>query len=111
MADPGPLRNLAVTDGDPVPTEHIATALTQRDFAYDDGATQTFEPGGATVYVEHGHQSRGQWYVDHDGRFCSFWPPNYRACYDLHWIVANGDVVGLRFTEVASGSTFSGRYR
>jgi hypothetical protein len=42
------LENLAVADGDPVRTEHIATALTAGSFAYDDGATQTFEPGGGT---------------------------------------------------------------
>ena len=47
------LENLAVADGDPVRTEHIATALTAGSFAYDDGATQTFEPGGGTTYVEH----------------------------------------------------------
>lgn len=43
------LENLAVADGDPVKTEHIATALTAGRLAYDDGATQTFEPGGATT--------------------------------------------------------------
>ena len=47
------LENLAVADGDPVRTGHIATALTAGSFAYDDGATQTFEPGGGTTYVEH----------------------------------------------------------
>jgi hypothetical protein len=79
------LENLAVADGDPVRTEHIATALTAGSFAYDDGATQTFEPGGGTTYVEHERRSHGEWYVDSEGRFCSFWPPSYRACYDLHW--------------------------
>ena len=39
------LENLAVVDGDPVRTEHIATALTAASFAYDDGATETFECG------------------------------------------------------------------
>jgi hypothetical protein len=34
------LENLAVTDGDPVRTEHIAIALTAGSVAYDDGATQ-----------------------------------------------------------------------
>jgi hypothetical protein len=105
------LENLAVADGDPVRTEHIATALTAGRFVYDDGATQTFEPGGGTTYVEHEHRSRGEWYVDSEGRFGSFWPPSYRACYDLHWIVENGSVVGLRFTELDRGSVFVGRYR
>jgi hypothetical protein len=103
--------NFAVADGDPVRTEHIATALTAGSFAYDDGATQTFEPGGGTTYVEHERRSHGEWYVDSEGRFCSFWPPSYRACYDLHWIVENGSVVGLRFTELERGSVFVGRYR
>jgi hypothetical protein len=105
------LENLAVADGDPVRTEHIATALTAGSFAYDDGATQTFEPGGRTTYVERERRSHGEWYVDSEGRFCSFWPPSYRASYDLHWIVENGSVVGLRFTELDRGSVFVGRYR
>ena len=105
------LENLAVADGDPVRTENIATALTAGSFAYDDGATQTFERGGGTTYVEHERRSQGEWYVDSEGRFCSFWPPSYRACYDLHWIVENGSVVGLRFNELDRGSVFVGRYR
>ncbi|UJR79493.1 hypothetical protein [Sandaracinus amylolyticus] len=105
------LEGFAVEDGDPVRTEHIATALTAGSFVYDDGATQTFERGGATTYVEHGRRTDGQWYVDDEGRFGSFWPPTYRASYDLHWIVENGSVVGLRFTELARGSVFIGRYR
>ena len=105
------LENLAVADGDPVRTEHIATALTAGSFTYGDGATQTFELGGGTTYVEHERRSDGEWYVDSEGRFCSFWPPSYRACYDLHWIVEDGSVVGLRFTEFERGSVFVGRYR
>jgi hypothetical protein len=105
------LENLAVADGDPVRAEHIATALTAGSLVYDDGATQTFEPGGGTTYVEHGQRSHGEWYVDSEGRFCSFWPPSYRAWYDLHWIVEKGSVVGLRFTELDRGSVFVGRYR
>jgi hypothetical protein len=105
------LENLAVADGDPVRTEHIAAALTAGGFVYADGATQTFEPSGGTTYVEHAHRSRGEWSVDSEGRFCSFWPPSYRACYELHWIVENGSIVGLRFTELQRGSVFVGRYR
>ena len=67
------LQNLGVADGDPVSTEHIPTAVTAGSFAYDDGATQTFEPGGGTTYVEHGQRSHGKWSVDSKGRFCSFW--------------------------------------
>jgi hypothetical protein len=105
------LENLAVADADPVRTEDVATAVTAGSFVYADGATQTFEPGGGTTYVDHGQRSEGEWYVDSEGRFCSFWPPSYRACYDLHWIVENGSVVGLRFTELDRGSVFVGRYR
>ena len=105
------LEKLAVADGDPVMTEHIATALTAGRFVYDDGATQTFEPDGGTTYVEHERPSNGKWSVNSDGRFCSFWPPGDEACYDLHWIVENGRVVGLRFTEIEHGSVFVGRYR
>ena len=105
------LETLAVADADPVSTEHIATAVTAGSFAYAGGATQTFEPGGATTYVEHEQRTHGEWYVDSEGRFCSFWPPSYRACYDLHWIVENGGVVGLRFTELDRGAVFVGRYR
>jgi hypothetical protein len=105
------LEHLAVSDGDPVRAEHIAPALTAGRFVYDDGATQIFEPGGRTTYVERDQRSDGEWYVDGEGRFCSFWPPGYRACYDLHWIVEGGSVVGLRFTELARGSVFVGRYR
>src|SRR4029450_8225421 len=70
------LENLAVADGDPVRTEHIAAALTAGGFVYADGATQTFEPSGGTTYVEHAHRSRGEGAVDSEGRFCSFWPPS-----------------------------------
>ncbi|MGH3760237.1 hypothetical protein [Actinophytocola sp.] len=105
------LEGLQAEDGEPVGTEHIAKALTAGEFVYDDGATQRFEPGGATTYVEHGRPTTGTWYLDDDGRFCSFWPPTYRACYDLRWIVADGTIVGLRFIEVDRGSRFDGRYR
>lgn len=105
------LDNLGVADGEPVPAEQIATAVTAGEFAYSDGSTQTFEPGGVTTYVENGRRTHGEWYVDGQGRFCSFWPPSYRACYDLHWVAENGRVVGLRFTGTGRGSVFDGRYR
>jgi hypothetical protein len=100
-----------VADGDPVATQDIPAAVTANDLIYDDGASQTFEPNGRTTYVENGKPSHGQWYVDESGHFCSFWPPSYRACYDLHWIVTDGAVAGLRFTELGGGSEFAGRYR
>jgi hypothetical protein len=103
-------QDLSVADGDPVSTEHIAMAVTAGGFRYADGATQVFEPGGDTTYVENGRRSTGQWYVDDDGRFCSFWPPSYRACYGLRWIVADDAVVGLTFSD-DRGSVFEGRYQ
>lgn len=106
-----PLGDIRVSDGDVVATEHIRTALTAGRFVYDDGATQVFEPAGATIYVEHGRPTEGEWYLDDQGRFCSFWPPSYRACYNLRWIVEDGGIVGLRFTELVGGSGFNGRYR
>ena len=105
------LETIHVMDGDPVASEHILIALTAGEFVYGDGARQLFEHTGATAYVEHGKQTRGEWYLDDDGHFCSFWPPSYRACYDLRWIVEEGRIVGLRFTQLGQGSRFDGRYR
>jgi hypothetical protein len=105
------LSDIHVSDGDAVATKDVPTALTAGGLVYDDGATQIFEPAGATIYVERGRPTEGEWYLDDEGRFCSFWPPSYRACYDLHWIVEGGRIVGLRFTELGGGAGFSGRYR
>jgi len=105
------LSDVHVVDGEPVASEHIATALTAGGFVYDDGATQEFDATGTTTYVEHGQQTRGQWYLDDDGNFCSFWPPSYRACYDLRWIVEEDRITGLRFAERGRGSRFDDRYR
>jgi hypothetical protein len=107
----GRLGHIHVSDGAAVETVHIPMAVTAGGLVYDDGATQVFEPAGATVYVERGRPTEGEWYIDGEGRFCSFWPPSYRACYNLHWIVEDGGIVGLRFTELGGGSGFIGRYR
>lgn len=102
--------NRPVKDREPVQADDIPDAVTAGEFRYDDGSTQTFEKGGATTYIEHGSTTRGEWYVDDNGRFTSFWPPSYRASYDLTWLVEDGKVVGLEFTEAGGGSTFTGRY-
>ncbi|WP_144118405.1 hypothetical protein [Catellatospora sichuanensis] len=99
-----------VADGQPVSADLIPAAVTAGPFVYQDGATQVFDASGATTYVEGGVETHGEWSVD-DGRFCSFWPPNYRACYDLHWMVEAGAIVGLRFTSLRDGTGFDGRYR
>lgn len=99
-----------VADGQPVSADLIPAALTAGSFVYEDGSTQVFDSSGVTTYVEGGAETHGEWSVD-DGRFCSFWPPTYRACYDLHWMVEAGAIVGLRFTSLRDGSRFDGRYR
>jgi hypothetical protein len=103
--------NVLAADGETVLPKHILFALTAGWFVYEDGATQVFELQGVTVYTEGDRNTRGEWYLDEDGRFCSFWPPSYRACYDLHWIVEGRTIAGLRFTDRRTNSSFNGRYR
>lgn len=97
-------------DGDPVSPGEITDAVTFARMTYDDGASQIFDPDGTTEYVERGRVTSGTWYVDENGRFCSFWPPSYRACYSLEWVAHRGQVTGLRFSEVAGSATFVGSY-
>jgi hypothetical protein len=105
------LENLEVVDGEPVSVSLIPRAVAAGELLYDDGATQTFDVNGDTRYVEaDGRPTQGNWYVDEDGRFCSFWPPTYRACYELLWIVEGDEIVGLSFTELGRGARFDGRY-
>ena len=103
--------DVEVSDGDVVAPALIPRALTAGELVFSDGATQVFEADGGTTYVEGGRPTRGEWYVDRDGHFGSLWPPSYRATYDLHWMVENGAIVGLRFTELGRGLRFEGRYR
>jgi hypothetical protein len=106
------LEDVEVVDGEPAAASLIPRAVTTGELLFDDGATQTFEVGGDTSYVEaDGRPTEGEWYVDEDGRFCSFWPPTYRACYELRWIVEGDDIVGLSFTELSRGARFDGRYK
>ena len=105
------LEDVEVVDGEPVATSLIPRAVTAGELLFDDGATQTFDVSGDTSYVEADRRpTQGKWYVDEDGRFCSFWPPTYRACYDLLWIVESDEIVGLSFTELGQGTRFDGRY-
>ena len=106
------LKDVEVVDGEPVATSLIPRALTAGELRFDDGTTQTFDPDGQTIFVEaDGRPTEGEWYVDEDGRFCSFWPPAYRACYDLRWVVEGDAIVGLSFTEPNRGTRFDGRYQ
>jgi hypothetical protein len=105
------LETLEVVDREPVAASLIPRAVAAGELVYDDGATQTFEASGETSYVgADGRPTHGTWYVDEDGRFCSFWPPTYRACYDLLWIVERDEIVGLSFTEQGRDTRFDGRY-
>jgi hypothetical protein len=104
--------DIQVVDGEPVAAPLIPRAVTAGELLFADGATQTFDENGDTSYVEaDGSPTQGKWYVDEDGRFCSFWPPAYRACYDLLWIVDGDDIVGLSFTEQGRATRFDGRFR
>ena len=105
------LEDVEVVDAEPVAASLIPLAVTAGELLFDDGATQSFEVGGDTSYIEaDGRPTEGKWYADEDGRFCSFWPPTYRACYDLRWIVEGDEIVGLSFTELSRGTRFDGRY-
>jgi hypothetical protein len=104
------LDDVHVTDLEVVAPAFIQRALTAGELVFGDGATQVFDVDGATTYVENGRATQGEWYVE-DGHYVSFWPPSYRASYDLRWIVEDGAVVGLRFVELGRGSQFDGRYR
>jgi hypothetical protein len=61
------------------------------------------------VYVENGRPTLGEWYVDAEGQFCSFWPPDYRACYELRWLVEDERITGLRFRRGSYSAV--GRYQ
>jgi hypothetical protein len=105
------LEDVEVVDGEPVAASLIARAVTAAELLFDDGGTQTFHVNGDTNYVEaDGRPTQGKWYVDENGRFCSFWPPTYRACYRLLWIAEGDEIVGLSFTELGRGTRFDGRY-
>lgn len=104
------LRGIRAEDGEPVARADIAKAVTAGRLVYADGANQVFSIEGRTTYSEQGGDSAGEWYIDDNGRFCSFWPPSYRACYALRWLVEDKRIVGLRFTGLRDGVTFDGRY-
>ena len=105
------LEDVEVVDGEPVAASLIPRAVTAGELLFRDGSTQTFAANGDTSFVEaDGRPTQGRWYVDEDGRFCSFWPPTYRACYDLLWIVEGDEIVGLSFAELGRGTRFDGRY-
>lgn len=105
------LARFTVNDGDRVPADDIPAAVTAAPLRYGDGSEQWFLASGLTTFFEGGHPSEGQWSVDTQGRFTSFWPPSYRATYDLFWLVRAGRVAGLRFVDVKTGGRFDGSFR
>lgn len=108
---PEVLEGLQVADNEPVRAEHMTAALTAGALVFGDGATQVFTADGRTTFVERGRPSAGEWWVEGDGEFGSFWPPSYRATYSLHWRVESGRITGLTFIETGGGSRFEGRFR
>ena len=101
---------LKVANGDPVLARDMPDALTAAALHFQDGAQQTFTRDGKTTYVDHGRPTEGEWSVVRDGAVSSFWPPDYRATYELHWIVENGAVTGLSFIGGDGAERFDGRY-
>lgn len=106
----GPVNDPSVADGDLVPADRMAAALTAAALVFEDGATQVFTPDGRTTYVDHGRPTEGEWSVVADGKFSSFWPPDYRATYVLRWIVEGATIAGLSFIETERGARFDGYY-
>ena len=88
------LQGIRVDDDTAVAAADIPKAVAAGRLVYVDGATQVFTIDGRTIYSERSGDSAGEWYVDDHGRFCSFWPPSYRACYALRWMVEDARIVG-----------------
>jgi hypothetical protein len=105
------LAGFNVRDGEPVAAQDLPAAVTAGPLRYSDGSQQSFLASGLTTYVEGGHPTEGQWSVDDDGRFTSFWPPSYRATYEVTWLVTDGQVTGLRFVDVRTGDELDGRFQ
>jgi hypothetical protein len=108
--------------------DDVVEAVTRAPLRYQDGSTQVFTPDGNTTFVEHGRRTSGEWGVDHEGSFWSFWPPDYRASYDVYWIMGAdstgadntgaetadavpGTASGVRFVERHGGAVSDGRYQ
>jgi hypothetical protein len=116
-----------------IAADDVVEAVTRAPLRYQDGSTQVFTPDGNTTFVEHGRRTSGEWGVDHEGSFWSFWPPDYRASYDVYWIMGAentgaelagtdaartggadavaGAASGVRFVERHGGAVSDGRYQ
>jgi hypothetical protein len=104
------LAGFDVGDGEPVDGQDLPAAVTAAPLRYTDGSRQSFLASGLTTYFEHGQPTEGQWSVD-DDRFTSFWPPSYRATYEVTWLVTDGQITGLRFADVRTGDRFDGHFQ
>lgn len=104
------LAGFDVRDGDPVAPHHLAAAVTAAPLQYADGSRQWFLASGLTSFVANGHPTEGEWSVDDQSRFSSFWPPTYRATYDVTWLVTRGQITGLRFIDRRTGDLYDGHY-
>jgi hypothetical protein len=98
-------------DGELVAAVDMPSALTAAPLVFGDGTTQVFNADGTTTFGEAGRMTTGEWSVLSDGKFSSFWPPDYRATYTLRWIVERSSPTGLSFTADARGQRFDGRYQ
>ena len=118
----------ATGNGRRIAADDVVEAVTRAPLRYQDGSTQVFTPDGNTTFVEHGRRTSGEWGVDHEGSFWSFWPPDYRASYDVYWIMGTentgadnarteaadavpGTASGVRFVERHGGAVSDGRYQ
>jgi hypothetical protein len=107
---PSRFDHLKVANGDLVLARDMQEALTAATLVFADGARQAFAADGTTTYREQARSTRGNWSIIGDGEFSSFWPPDYRATYSLRWIVEDGAVTGLSFSQAGGGDRFDGRY-
>src|SRR3546814_11436626 len=97
--DMSTFKESAIKDGDRIDAADIPSALTRAPFTYANGATQVFTSDGRTVYTERGKPSPGEWKVDDDGRFQSFWPTSESNNYDVTWIAeSHVEAIGIRVT-------------
>lgn len=105
------LAGFNVRDGELVSARDLPAAVTAAPLRYTDGSRQSFHASGLTTYFEGTNPTEGQWSVGDDGRFTSFWPPSYRATYEVTWLVTDGQVTGLRFVDTRTGEHFDGHFR
>jgi hypothetical protein len=105
------LAGFSVRDGEPISAQDLPVAVTAAPLRYIDGSRQSFLASGLTTYLEAGHLTEGRWSVDGEGRFTSFWPPSYRATYEVTWRVTGGCVTGLGFVDVRTGDRFEGHFQ